>query len=98
MDLLNMLTSQLGVSQEQAKGGAGLIFDLVKDKVSSSDFDSLTKAMPEATGMMAAAPKSGGGLMGAVGSIASSLGGKESSLGNLAQLAGGFSKPRPRNS
>ena len=90
MDLINMLTSQLGVTDDQAKGGAGMIFDLVKDKVSASDFSSLTESAPEVSSMVGATSKSGGGLMDAVGSIASSFGGGDSSLGNLAGLVSGF--------
>ena len=41
MDLLQMLTSQLGVTQDQAEGGAGLLFKMAKEKLGSDDF--LTK-------------------------------------------------------
>lgn len=91
MDLINMLTSQLGVSETQAKGGAGAIFELVRDKVSSSDFDSITGSIPEVSNLVDLAPKSGG-QMGSVGSMVSSFAGKDSSFGNLTELAGSFSK------
>jgi hypothetical protein len=48
------------------------------------------------TDLLKAAPASGGGMMGALGSMASAfgggLGGKMEGLGNLANLAGGFSQ------
>lgn len=89
MDLLNMLTSQLGVNQEQAAGGAGMIFDLAKEKL-GGDFSQISSAIPEVEGLIDKAPDTGGGLMGALGGLASSLG--ADSLGNLASLASGFSK------
>ena len=89
MELLNMLTSQLGVNQEQAAGGAGMIFDLAKEKL-GGDFSQISSAIPEVEGLIDKAPDTGGGLMGAIGGLASSFGGDK--LGNLASLAGGFSK------
>ncbi len=90
MDLLNMLTSQLGISEEQAGGGAGLIFNLAKEKL-GGDFSQITDAIPNVSGLMDKAPDAGGGgLMGAIGGIASSFGAGD--IGNLASLAGGFSK------
>ena len=89
MELLNMLTSQLGIKEEQAAGGAGLIFNLAKEKL-GGDFSQITEAIPDVSGLMDKAPDSGGGMMGALGGLASSFGGDK--LGNLASLAGGFSK------
>ena len=90
MDLLNMLTSQLGVNEDQAAGGAGMIFNLAKEKL-GGDFSQITNEIPEVTNLMSKAPSAGGGgLMGALGGLASSLGGDK--LGNLASLASGFSK------
>lgn len=95
MELIQQLVSNLGINEEQAKGGAGLLFDLAKDKLSSGDFQQLTAAIPEINNFLKAAPDSGGGLMGALGSAASTfggLGGKMETLSNLSQLAGGFSQ------
>jgi len=89
MELLNMLTSQLGVSEDQASGGAGMIFSLAKEKL-GGDFSQVTDAIPDVSGLIDKAPDTGGRLLGAIGGIASSLGGD--SLGNLASLASGFSK------
>ena len=93
MDLLNMLTSQLGIKEEQAAGGAGLLFKLAKEKL-GGDFSQVSSAIPDVTNLISKAPEEssgvGGGLMGAIGGIASSLGADK--LGNLASLAGGFSK------
>jgi hypothetical protein len=36
--LIQQLVVDAGVSEEQAQGGAGLLFSLLKDKLSSGDF------------------------------------------------------------
>jgi len=92
MDLVKELTGNLGVSEKQAKGGAGLSFNLAKDKLSSNDFSKVSSAVPGIDEMMGAAPASKGGAIGALGGLASGLGGKAGGLGSLASLAGGFSK------
>lgn len=89
MELLNMLTSQLGINEEQASGGAGMIFNLAKEKL-GGDFSQITEAIPDVSGLMDKAPDTSGGVMGALGGLASSFGGDK--FGNLASLAGGFSK------
>ena len=94
MELIQQLVSNLGINENQAKGGAGLLFNLAKEKLGGGEFQQLTKAVPGIGDLLKAAPESGGGLMEALGGAASAfggLGGKMESLGNLAQLAGGFS-------
>ena len=91
MELLNLLTQNLGVSEDQAKGGAGLIFKLAKDKLSDGDFSKVADAVPGMDTLLGAAPKEGG-LGGAISGIASSFGGGGETLGTLASLASGFSK------
>jgi hypothetical protein len=78
--------SQLGVSDQQASGGAGLLFKLAKDKLSSEQFSQISAAVPEASTLVSAAPASGGGVMGMLGKA---MGGQ---AGDLASLAGGFSQ------
>lgn len=86
MELVQMLTSQLGISDDQARGGTGLLLNMAKEKLGGGDFGALANAIPDASGMMAQAPSEGGGLMGAVGGM---LGGD---AGGMASLIGGFSK------
>ncbi len=90
MELVQQLVAGAGVSQSQAEGGAGLLFDLVKKQLSSGDFSKVAAAVPGMDGLLDAAPSSGGGFGGLLGGVASALGGSE--LGNLASLASGFSK------
>jgi hypothetical protein len=93
MDLINQLVSNLGVSEEQAKGGAGMLFKLAQDKLSGGEFAQISGKVSGVDDMLSAAPAAaGGGLMGAVGGLMSSVGGGSSNLGALAGLAGGFDK------
>ncbi|MBN1929500.1 MAG: DUF2780 domain-containing protein [Chlorobiaceae bacterium] len=91
MELLNMLTSQLNVSEQQASGGAGLLFKLAQEKLSDGEFAQIAAVVRGINDLISSAPDSGG-LASALGGFASSLGGSSARLGNLASLAGGFSK------
>ena len=103
MELIQQLVSSLGVNEDQAKGGAGLLFNLAKDKLGAGEFQQLTDKIPCVSDLLGAAPapstaaSAGGGMMGALGGVASSLGAgglgdKLGGLGNLANLASGFSQ------
>jgi hypothetical protein len=91
MELIQDLVKNLGVSENAAKGGAGLIFKMAQDKLPAGDFSKVLGADPGIGDLMKAAPESGGGI-GGLGKLASGLGGDIGKLGNLASLAGGFSK------
>lgn len=102
-DLVGMLTSQLGVSEEQAAGGAGSLFGFAKGQMTPGDFDAVASALPEVDGLMGAAPAGGSGLLGSSSSLlggsslgGSSLGGSSSGgsaggLGDMAGVASSFS-------
>ncbi len=89
-----MLMDQLGVNESQAKGGAGLIFNMVKEKLGAEDFSKVRENVPGIQSMMNAAPDTaggaGGGLMDMIGGLLG--GGGLGKLGELAKLAGGFQK------
>jgi hypothetical protein len=85
MELIDQLTKSLGVTEPQAKGGAGLLFKLAKDKLSGGDFSKVSAAVPGIDGLIGAAP--GGGILGGLGKVFGGGG-----LAGLAGLAGGFSK------
>ena len=91
MEIIQALMDQLGVTEEQATGGAGAVFNLVKDKVSGGNFSELSAAIPGMDDLLAAAPKSDG-LAGAMGGLTSMLGGGANKVGGLAALAGSFEK------
>lgn len=83
--LMNLLTSNLGVTQQQAEGGAGAIFGLAKQNMPTSDFAQLGQAVPGIGSLIEAAPKTSG-----LGGITSMLGSSSGSLGGLAALGESF--------
>lgn len=104
MELIKQLVSQLGVDESQAKGGAGMLFQLAKDKLGDGEFSQIASAVPGLEDMLQAAPSlaggnggggGGGGLLSKIMSMfggGGGGGGALGSLGGLASLAGGFSQ------
>ncbi|MDD1627721.1 MAG: DUF2780 domain-containing protein [Methylococcaceae bacterium] len=91
--LVNTLVQQLGITPEQAAGGAGSIFSMVKQGMNSTDFAKVSNAVPGMDQLLAAAPGQAApssGMTGLMGLAASALGRSGGSLGNLASLAGSF--------
>lgn len=89
--LTGLLMQQLGVTQPQAAGGAGALFQLAKSKMSGGDFTTLSNSVPEMPSLLAAAPAagaSGGGGM--AGDLAGMAGGMGGTGGNMLGLAGSF--------
>lgn len=86
-DLISTLTGQLGVTTEQATGGAGAIFDYAKQQLSAGDFSKMADAVPGIGSLIAAAPKTGGSgsMMGGLASSMGDMGGKAGALGSLTQ-------------
>ncbi|MDJ0573185.1 MAG: DUF2780 domain-containing protein [Pleurocapsa sp. MO_192.B19] len=91
MELIQQLTQNLGVDDNQAKGGAGLIFKMAQEKLGDSEFTQLVSAVPAVSNLIGEAPTVGGGLAGAIGGLTSAMGGG-GQLANMAALAGGFSQ------
>ncbi len=89
MELLNKLTEQLGISNEQARGGTGLLFKFAKDQLSNDDYQAVAGEVPEIGELAKDAPETGG-LAGVLGGLASSFGAEK--LGGLASVVGGFDK------
>ncbi|MCF8119783.1 MAG: DUF2780 domain-containing protein [Deltaproteobacteria bacterium] len=88
MELVSMLVDKLGVSQEQATGGAGALFQNAKENLSTEAFQKVADAVPGMDKYLAAAPaKSEAGS--ALGSL-SSLGKGAGKLGSMAGLADSF--------
>jgi len=57
LGLVNLLTSQLGVTTPQAEGGAGAIFEYAKGKMTPDDFAKVAGTVPNMDSLLAAAPK-----------------------------------------
>ena len=60
--LTDTLVKKLGVTSEQAQGGAGALFQLAKGKLDAGQFAELSKAVPEMDSLLSAAPKAIGGI------------------------------------
>jgi len=92
MELISQLMENLGISEEQATGGAGALFNMAKSALGDGDFSQLTDAIPDVSRLLESAPESGGGgVLGALGGMASSLGIGGDKVSGLASLAGSFS-------
>ena len=89
--IVGLLTKDLGVTEKQAEGGAGAIFNMAKGRLGADDFGKVAEAVPEMDSLLKAAPKTGG-LGSAIGGKTSLLGGSAGKLSGLASLAGPFSQ------
>ena len=76
--LMKMLTSQLGVTENQAKGGLGSYLTLLQEKLSKGDFDKIASLVPGASGYLDTAKQ-----LGAVTGPLSNLAGLNGALGKL---------------
>jgi hypothetical protein len=91
LDLIELLIKNLGINHSQAMGGAGLILQIAKEKLDSSDFSELAKHIGGLDDILGAAPKTGS-LIGSLGGLASGFGGGGDKIVVITKLAGGFSK------
>jgi hypothetical protein len=91
LELVELLVKNLGITTQQAEGGAGSIFNAAKQDMGVEDFKKVTTAMPEVEQLMAAAPKIEKGS-GTLGGISSMLSKDTGSLGKMAGLYDSFSK------
>lgn len=90
-DLVGLLTEQLGVTEDQAAGGAGAIFDYAQNQLGPEDFSQIAQTVPNMDSLLSVAPKSEAG--GIVDQGLSALGADDTgSLGELAALAGPFNQ------
>jgi Protein of unknown function VcgC/VcgE (DUF2780) len=93
-ELVSKLVSSLGVTPEQATGGAGALFNMAKSKLSAEDFTKIASAVPSMDSLLSAAPEVGGlakGLGGVGGGLAG-LAGSFKTLGLSPDMAGKFAK------
>ncbi len=92
MDMTNLveqLVSQLGITQQQAQGGAGLLLKVAKDQLGEANFRQVVQSIPNSAALLAQAPPPSG-LGGLFGSLASSLGGQVAEVGGLTNVVSGF--------
>lgn len=89
MDLVGMLTSQLGVTEPQAAGGAGALFGMAKGALSESDYGQVAGALPGIEGLISQAPEIShkkSDMAGKIGGMTAGMG----SLKGIADSAGGM--------
>lgn len=82
--LVDILVHRLGVSPQQALGGAGAIFQVAQGKMNPQAFTTLSKAIPGMDTMLGAAPATSGA------GLSSMMGNSNSTLGSVAALAASF--------
>ncbi len=88
------MTSKLGVTGEQATGGAGAIFKMAKKNLNTDDFGKIAAVVPGMDKLLKAAPateekKGWGAAIGKLSEV-SSLAGLFSKLGLSADMIGKF--------
>ena len=90
-NLVNLLVQQLGVSHQQASGGAGIIFAMAKQSMSPSSFGQISQAVPGMSQLLSAAPilKAATPAKGLIGSVANSLG-AGNNVGRMLTMANSF--------
>jgi hypothetical protein len=85
-DLVSMLVNQLGVTSQQAEGGAGAVFKSAKDNLTAEEYATLSQSMPEIDGYVAKAPvvkKETSGWMSSATSLLGDSGKKAESASSL---------------
>jgi hypothetical protein len=85
-DLTSTLVNSLGVTQKQADGGVGSILSYAQGSLPSNDYSKLASAIPNASSLVAMAPKASSSL-GGLGALAK----QGSSVASMAGLASQFS-------
>jgi hypothetical protein len=88
-ELVDLLTSNLGIDGKQAEGGAAVLFKAAREKMGGAEFGQLLGGVPGLSDLMSKAPAAGGGLGGMLGGLAGAMGGN---AGLIATVVGGFSK------
>lgn len=91
LNLVGLLTDKLGVTNEQAEGGAGAIFSAASKKMSADDFTKVTDALPEVTSLMSSVSSSDSGSS-SLGGLSSMVGKAGGAMSSLAGLSDTFSK------
>ena len=88
----DVLVKQLGVTEEQALGGAGAILQAAKKQMSAEDFQRLSQSIPDLDGLLNAAPQQSEKVSKLSGKLAKILGDKNNSVDSLVGLADAFKK------
>lgn len=85
--LVSQLSKGLSITRPQARGGAGSLFALAKQRLTSDEFSKISSAVPGMSTLLKAAPSSG--QSSELSSLEGSLPGN---MGHMAEVAGAFHK------
>lgn len=88
-ELIDLLVKQLGVTEQQAGGGAGVLLRAARDKLGAQHFDELLGGVGGVDQLLGRAPQAGG-LGGLLAGIATAAGGQRAAL--LAEIVSGFTR------
>lgn len=88
--LTETLVNKLGITTEQAEGGAGAIFQSAKGQLDEEQFAELSASVPEMDTLLKAAPEPSESLGGITDQASAVLGDDVKTYGNLAELASSF--------
>lgn len=91
MDLITQLTQNLGVTQNQAQEGTGMIMKMAKDNLPAGEFGQIVDCVPNVENLIKMAPEVSGTEK-ALGNIAQSSVPGVGGATNLGSLTNGFSK------
>ncbi len=72
-ELIGLLTKELKITDDQAKGGAGALFNYAKEGLSGDEFDQVSDAVPDMAGYLGAIPALGGKSTGMLGQATQTL-------------------------
>lgn len=88
-NLTELLMQRTGVTQAQAAGGAGALFQIAKNKMQADAFAQLEQSVPGLQGMLGAVPAltQSGGLAGRLSALAGNSGG---TAGDLISVVSAF--------
>ncbi|APV43756.1 hypothetical protein Dform_00398 [Dehalogenimonas formicexedens] len=92
MELVDMLTQKLGVTEAQARGGAGLILKRAKDALGEKEFAGIASMAPDLTSLVRDLPATDNTVIGEVEKMFSIFGRRMGSLGSAAGIRAGFLK------
>jgi Protein of unknown function VcgC/VcgE (DUF2780) len=86
-ELVGLLSKQLSITRPQARGGAGALFALAKNRLTSDEFSKVSASVPGMNSLLksAPAPAENSQLSGLEGSL-------PGNMGRMAEVAGAFHK------
>jgi len=86
-ELIDLLVKNVNVDEKQARGGAGLLLKVARDRLGAQQFSSLLGGVPGLEDLIGQAPQAGG-FSKLFGGLAGSLGGSNGAV--IAQIVSGF--------